>query len=180
MSWIKPTKPSFIIGTLNDLTRPNSQLIAENALLRQQLIVLNRQIKKPEFTPLDRLLLVWLASMVQSWKQALLIVKPDTLLHWHRQGFKLFWKIKSKSKNLNQGLVRRRLPSSSRWLKKIHYWERNELEASSSSSILASLNAQFENIYEKLGLGLKKHRPKIGVPFFATTLARSGLAIFLP
>jgi putative transposase len=98
MRWIKPAKTSLIIGTLNDVTRSKSQLIAENALLRQQLIVINRQVKKPQFTPLDRLLLVSLASKVEAWKQALLIIKPDTLLHWHRQGFKLFWRFKSKAK----------------------------------------------------------------------------------
>lgn len=98
MGWLKPAKSSLILGTLNDITRSKSQLIAENALLRQQLIVLNRQIKKPIFTPLDRLLLVGLASKVQTWKQALLIVKPDTLLRWHLQGFKLFWKFKSRTK----------------------------------------------------------------------------------
>lgn len=98
MKWLKPATSSLIIGTINDVTRSKSQLITENALLRQQLIVLNRQIKKPKFTPLDRLLLVWLASTVQAWKQALLILKPDTLLRWHRQGFKLFWKFKSRTK----------------------------------------------------------------------------------
>lgn len=55
MSWLKPAKSSVIFGTLNDVTHSKSQLIAENALLRQQLIVLNRQINKPKFTPLDRL-----------------------------------------------------------------------------------------------------------------------------
>jgi putative transposase len=98
MNSIKPARISLILGALNDLARSKSQLIAENALLRQQLIVINRQVKKPKFTSLDRLLLVGLASKVQSWKQALLIVKPDTLLGWHRQGFKLFWKFKSRTK----------------------------------------------------------------------------------
>lgn len=98
MNSIKPARTSLILDALNDLTRSKPQLIAENALLRQQLIVINRQVKKPKFTSLDRLLLVGLASTVQSWKQALLIVKPDTLLRWHRQGFKLFWKFKSRTK----------------------------------------------------------------------------------
>jgi hypothetical protein len=98
MNWLKPAKSSLILNILNDVTRSKPQLLAENALLRQQLIVINRQVKKPKFTALDRLLLVGLASKVQTWKQALLIVKPDTLLHWHRQGFKLFWKFKSRTK----------------------------------------------------------------------------------
>jgi putative transposase len=70
--------------------------MAENALLRQQLITLKRHVKRPTCTKLDRLLLVLLARMVRTWKQALLIVQPETLLRWHRQGFRLFWRQKSK------------------------------------------------------------------------------------
>ena len=82
-----------------DLTRSNSQLLAENALLRQQLLVLNRQVKNPKFTPRDRFVFVILARLVHNWKQVLLIIKPATLLGWHRQGFKLLWKVKSKVKS---------------------------------------------------------------------------------
>jgi hypothetical protein len=42
------------------------------------------------------MLLMLLARMVQAWKQALFIVQPETLLRWHRQGFKLSWKYKSR------------------------------------------------------------------------------------
>ncbi len=85
------------VGTAFDLTRSKSDLMAENALLRQQLIVLKRQVKRPQLTQQDRLVLVLLSRLVQRWKETLLIVKPDTLLKWHRQGFRLFWRRKSKS-----------------------------------------------------------------------------------
>ena len=88
----KPTNSSLVRGSLQDLARTKPQLIAENALLRQQLIVLNRSVKRPCLTATDRSLLVLLASRVRAWKDALLIVKPDTLLRWHRQGFRLFWR----------------------------------------------------------------------------------------
>ena len=65
-------------------------------MLRQQLIVLRRQVQKPTFTPTDRLWLVLLASRVRHWQDALLILQPETLLRWHRQGFRLFWKFKSR------------------------------------------------------------------------------------
>jgi putative transposase len=68
--------------------------MAENLLLRQQLIVLRRSVKRPTLTRTDRALLVLLASRVGTWKHALLIVKPETVLRWHRQGFRLFWKRK--------------------------------------------------------------------------------------
>ena len=76
--WIKPLKTSLVPGTSADLTRGKAELLAENALLRHQLIILRRQIKRPVYRKIDRVLLVLLASMVQAWKQALFIVQPET------------------------------------------------------------------------------------------------------
>src|SRR5256712_9050901 len=95
--WTKPLTSSLPLSTLTDLGRSKSELIAENALLRQQLIVLRRQVKRPTFTRTDRILLVLLARLVRTWQQALLIVQSDTLLRWHRELFRLVWKRKSKT-----------------------------------------------------------------------------------
>ncbi len=73
-------------------TRGKAELLAENALLRQQLILLRRQIKRPVCKKTDRLLLVFLARMAQTWKQSLFLVQPETLLRWYRELFRLFWK----------------------------------------------------------------------------------------
>jgi len=70
----------------------------ENALLRQQLIVLKRQTKRPKLTWRDRALFVLLASKLRMWKNALVIVQPDTVLRWHRDLFRRVWKRKSRSK----------------------------------------------------------------------------------
>ena len=82
---------------MTDLARTKSELVAENALLRKPLILLRRQVKRPACTRTDRMLLVLLASMARTWKQALLIIQPETLLRWHRQGFKLYWNYKSRA-----------------------------------------------------------------------------------
>ena len=82
-----------------DLTRGKAELVAENAFLRQQLIMLRRQIKRPTYRKSDRILLVLLARAVRAWRQALFVVQPETLLRWHRQGFRLFGKQKSKAKS---------------------------------------------------------------------------------
>ena len=95
--WTKPLTSSLPLGTFADLARSKSELMAENALLRQQLIILKRQVKRPACTKKDRLLLVLLARVVRAWKQALFIVQPDTLLRWHRGLFRLYWKRKSKA-----------------------------------------------------------------------------------
>jgi hypothetical protein len=78
--WTQPLTASLPLASLGDLARSKSQLIAENALLRQQLIILHRQVKRPACTKADRRLLVLLARLVRTWQQALLIVQPDTLL----------------------------------------------------------------------------------------------------
>jgi len=71
--------------------------MAENAFLRQQLSIIHRQVKRPVCTKADRILLVLLARLVRTWRQALLIVQPETLLRWHRECFRLYWKRKSKA-----------------------------------------------------------------------------------
>jgi len=93
----KPAAPVLIVGTLADLTRSKPVLVAENALLRQQLLILRRSVKRPRCTAADRALLVLLASRISAWRQALLIVQPETLLRWHRQGFRLFWRRRSRA-----------------------------------------------------------------------------------
>jgi putative transposase len=93
--WTKPATSILIIGILSDLTRSRSDLLAENALLRQQLIVLKRQVKRPQLTNPDRFWIVLLSHFTGFWKQALHIIQPDTLLRWHREMFHFYWKRKS-------------------------------------------------------------------------------------
>ena len=88
--WLKPSTTSLALSTLADMTRGKSELLAENALLRHQLIILRRQVKHPVYLKTDRFLLVVLARMVRTWKQALFLVQPETLLRWHRELFRLF------------------------------------------------------------------------------------------
>ncbi len=91
----KPNAMPLVVGTLADLPRSKPALIAENALLRHQLAILRRGVKRPRCTPMDRALLVLLASRVRAWRQALVIVQPDTLLRWHRHLFRLVWRRRS-------------------------------------------------------------------------------------
>jgi len=97
IDWTKPSNSPLILGTVADFARSKSELVAENALLRKPLIIPRRQVKRPACTKTDRMFLVLLARMVRTWKQALFIVQPETLLRWHRQGFQLFWKYKSRA-----------------------------------------------------------------------------------
>jgi putative transposase len=97
--WIKAWTTSLLLGTFADMTRGKSELLAENALLRYQLVILRRQIKRPAYRKRDRLLLVLLSRMVRTWKQALFLVQPETLLRWHRELFRMFWRRKAKAQS---------------------------------------------------------------------------------
>jgi transposase InsO family protein len=96
---LRPASTSVLIGSVADLSRSKADLIAENALLRHQLALLKRQSKQPRLKPADRLSLLLLARVTRTWRQALLIVQPATLLRWHREGYRLFWKWKSRKRN---------------------------------------------------------------------------------
>ena len=94
--WARPVAATQAAGTAQDLMPSRAQLLAENALLRQQLVVLRRGVARPAVTRPDRALLVLLAGRVRAWRQALLLVQPETLLRWHRAGFRALWRHKSR------------------------------------------------------------------------------------
>jgi hypothetical protein len=78
-TWTQPTLDRAIKGVVSDLFRSRTDLIAENAFLRQQVIILNRQKQgRAQPTSHDRRVLVFLAHHVGGWKDALHIVKLDT------------------------------------------------------------------------------------------------------
>ena len=68
----------------------NQQSIVELAL-RQQLATYAQTRPKPKLTPLDRAFWVVLFRLWSRWKEVLVIVKPDTVIRWHRTGFRLYW-----------------------------------------------------------------------------------------
>ena len=118
------TRPlPLVAGFAVDLTRSRRELLAENVLLRQQLIVVSRSVKRPAFRPHERGLVVLLSRLVHKWRDAVLLVKPDTILRWHREGFRLFWRWKSRQPGTRQPrlpadvveLIRRMASSNRTW-----------------------------------------------------------------
>jgi putative transposase len=95
-STLKPTA-GLAPGLLSDLTRSRAELLTENALLRQQLIVLRRCAKRPKIRRHERGFMVALAALTRTWRDAVLLVQPETILRWHRAGFRLFWRKKSRT-----------------------------------------------------------------------------------
>jgi len=80
-----------LVAALSSVFTTRAALQLENLALRHQLGVLHRSVKKPKLTPLDRLLWAWLYGVWADWRSALIVVKPATVIAWHRKGFRLFW-----------------------------------------------------------------------------------------
>jgi putative transposase len=74
----------------------SAAIALENLALRHQLLVLQRSVGRPRLARWDRIFWVWLSRVWASWRSNLVIVKPATVLAWHRQGFRLYWRWKSR------------------------------------------------------------------------------------
>jgi transposase InsO family protein len=86
------------VGAMRDVVRTRVQLLAENALLRQQLIAVRRKVTRVPVNDFDRLLMIVLARLTPAWRGILHVVQPETLLRWHRDLFRLFWRRKSRNR----------------------------------------------------------------------------------
>jgi hypothetical protein len=97
VGWTHPSTTSLMLGSMTDQARSKSELVAENALLRKPLIILRRHVKRPMCTKADRMLLVLLARAVRPGNKRCSSFRKTTLLRGPRQGFRLYWKYKSRA-----------------------------------------------------------------------------------
>ena len=93
MGWVR-----LAFRFLRSLVRCQAELAAENLALRQQFAILRERVKLPRLRPRDRVFWVWLSKLWSNWRFTLLIVQPATGVCWHRQGFRLYWRWKSRAK----------------------------------------------------------------------------------
>ena len=89
-----PLVAAVFVAALKD----RADLVAENVALRHQLSCLKHRKKRPKLRPLDRALWVVLARSWSRWKELLVMVKPATVVAWHKKGFRLFWRWKSRNR----------------------------------------------------------------------------------
>ena len=91
----------FVLSALYQLfralLRPRLSLVIENLALRQQLVLLRCNKSRPGLHNRDRLFWVVLSHLWRDWRSTLVIVKPETVINWHRQGFKCYWRWKSRA-----------------------------------------------------------------------------------
>ena len=86
----------LIVESIRLLFKSEQNLILENLMLRQQLNIYKRKNKRPKLESIDRIILVWVSRIFSKWKTALIVVKPATVIGWHKKGFKLYWRRKSR------------------------------------------------------------------------------------
>ncbi len=92
LDWLK-----ILVILIWSSARPRTALLAENAALRQQVIILRRRAPKQlALCPTDRLLLAVLWRLIPEITKAMHIVRPETVIRWHRMGFKALWRWKSR------------------------------------------------------------------------------------
>ena len=88
----------FVVALLADVVCSRARLVAENVLLRQQLIVAQRKIVgRVRWAPWQRVTMALAARVEPTWRAALLLVQPATILRWHRAGFRAFWRRRSRA-----------------------------------------------------------------------------------
>jgi len=88
----------LLLAILASLFKSRAELEAENLVLRQQIGVLRRRMpKRPALTNIDRLVFVWLCRWFPSTVSVLTIVRPETVIRWHRIGFRAYWRWRSRN-----------------------------------------------------------------------------------
>jgi hypothetical protein len=89
----------LLLGWLTSLAKSRRRLRAENLVLRHQLNILRRRaVRRVRLRDVDRLVFVRLYRLCPAVAQAVTIVKPETIIGWHRRGYRAFWRWKSRSK----------------------------------------------------------------------------------
>ncbi len=96
---------SAIFSTLCVTLRSRSELVLEILALRQQLAILKERRPRPRLSSTDRLFWTLLSRFWNHWRRALLLVQPETVVRWHKAGFRLFWRWKSRPKSGGRSTV---------------------------------------------------------------------------
>jgi putative transposase len=95
----------LLLRTFLSGLRSRRELVLENLALRHQLEVLQRTARRPRLKPADRALWALLSRFLGQWRHCLTVVQPDTVIRWHRLGWRLFWRHKSRARRRGRPLV---------------------------------------------------------------------------
>jgi hypothetical protein len=164
----------FLLATLRDSLRTRVGLQAEVLALRHQLLILRRrnQKRRLQLSAFDRLLWAWLSHIWADWKSALHIVKPETVIAWHRKGYRLYWHWKSRPRHGRppvttevRNLIRRISAANPSWGAPRIHGELGKLGINVSETTVAKYMVRH------------RHLPRRGVPSWQITLRNSSQSI---
>ena len=113
----------LLANAVRSALRSKHDLVLENLALRQQLAVLTRQRARTRTKPADRLFWSWLSGYWSGWRSTLVMVQPETVIHWHRTAWRAYWTWKSRARHPGrpriskelQGLIARIATENPRW-----------------------------------------------------------------
>ena len=88
----------LIVTFLRSFFKSRHQLVLENLALRQQVAMLRLSVKRPRATVADKLFWILFSRYMDGWREVLHALHPDTVVRWHRQGFRLYWRWKSRGR----------------------------------------------------------------------------------
>ena len=91
-----PISLAALLAALCSVVRSRADLQLENLALRHQINVLRRSARRPQLTSRDRFFWVCLSGLWRDWRSTSVIVKPETVVAWHRKGFRMFWTWKAR------------------------------------------------------------------------------------
>jgi putative transposase len=86
----------LLLALLRALVQDRSQLLLQIPALRHQLLVFQRSMKRPQPRQADRIFWILLTKLWKDWRPNLVLVRPETVVAWHRRAFNLFWLWKSR------------------------------------------------------------------------------------
>lgn len=117
------TYPRLLLSVVRDALRSRGDLALEILALRQQLAVLSRSSRRRRIQSADRLFWSWLARHWSPWRSVLMLVQPDTVVRWHRSGWRRYWTWKSRRRGPGrprlapelQALIQRMARENPRW-----------------------------------------------------------------
>jgi hypothetical protein len=166
----------LILGVMASLFKSRAKLEAEILILRQQINVLRRRApKRPHLNNSDRFLFVWLYHWFPSVLGAVAIVRPETIIRWHRAGFRAYWRWRSRN-HVGRPRVSAELRTLVGKMSRANpLWGAHTFMVSCSSSVSRSLSRQSRGICA----ATRGHRLRAGGRFSATMPTVSRRSTFL-
>ena len=138
---------------VHSLFKSHRRLTLENLALRQQLAMLKPSVKRPQVSPADRLFWLLFSKYVDGWRTMLHALHPDTVVRWHREGFRLYWTWKSRRQRVGRPHVDKEIRKLIRQMQSANVgWgapatARHESMVNCSSWVLKYHKLQFPSIW---------------------------------